>query len=1043
MSKRPSILRLSLIFLLGWIGCHGISNAAVEPNWPIIGFAPIISGVENTVDIQNAADGSNRLFLVRQNGIIRILKNGALLPTPLLDVSGKIALNGEQGEQGLLGLAFPPGFAQKKCFYVYYCRSGDGATVVSRFRMSTDPNVALPNSEEILLVTPKQETNHNGGQLAFGPDGLLYISIGDGGGAGDPDHNSQNLANRLGKILRIHVDQNSPGLPYGIPAANPFATSTTRRPEILCWGLRNPWRFSFDPLTGDLFIGDVGEQQREEINFLPFASFNAGTNFGWSVKEGTLDFVAQTGTVGSLRPPAFEYDHSLGSSVTGGYIYRGTNPRLQGLYLFGDFQTGRIWAMESPAAGGRVSLLKDTDYHPSTFGKDEAGEIYFADYYGSSVYRIDAPDTLPPPTIYPPTGTFTDSVSFYLSTNVPGAVVRYTTDGSAPDADSLIFNSNAIQSFDPLTVRAATFRADMNPSPPGEAIYQLRPNYVAIGGGNGFFNDYTTCFLSTSTSGTEIRYTINGSQPTATSPLYSAQTGVFIDHTLVLKAVAIKPGDGWQPSEVTSHNFNLFVTAPTLSAAYVDLYSPVQLVNQTPGTTIRYTTNRTLPTEQSPIWTGPLNVPEGTEINVLATKNGMNPATARLIVTKISAQKTRFEKSAANPDGQLYDIVRVNDSLTYAVSYGSLWKLEGGAWTRLYQSALAQHYVAVGLASDGKVAAAYSANTYGGIELFTPSGTQLQNWFMNYVTPSDLLPLPAGGFLVADSTSDKILKITGPNAITPLPPYDIPPTTGNFDLRAMTRDGNGRILVATDDARIRRIGPDNVLSPVAGGLTGWDDGPLSSARFQQAQEICCDQIGNIYVADVRNYTDGRIRKIRPDGTVTTLWGSVFQTGTSIVLAPDSFGPSNPVGLDVDQNGVLYIAGDSTITRAIQEDWDNDGIPDTTEVTLGAPFVVGIDDRLADADGDLFSNAAEWIAGTNALLSTSYPTERTQIQLKDGTVSLNLPCEPGMTNQLEYSDDLQNWKPMGAPSTSAFRSFAARFVVPQPTTQRFYRLKSTP
>lgn len=1035
----------ALVYLTCWLGCDAVVTASTEPNWPVVGFTSVASGLQDIVDIQNAADGSGRLFLVSQKGTIRILTNGALLPTPLLDITSRIT---SHGEQGLLGLAFPPNFATKNCFYIYYCRAGDGATVLSRFQMSPTPNVADGNSEAVLLVTPKPYSNHNGGQLAFGPDGLLYISTGDGGSSGDPHRNSQNLTNRLGKILRINVEGTSPGLPYAIPASNPFATSATNSREILCWGLRNPWRFSFDALTGDLFIGDVGEGQREEINFLPAASISAGANFGWSVKEGTLDYQPQSGITGALVPPAYQYSHSVGYSVTGGIIYRGGNPRLQGFYLFGDFANGKLFAMTHPVAGGQVMMLKDTPYAFSTFGTDEAGEIYFADYYGGSVYRMDALDTLPTPVISPAAGTYTGGVSFKISTDVPGAVVRYTTDGSVPNVTSPVFTAaNRIDKFDPFTLKAVTFRADLIRSPVGEAAYQLRPYEVQIGG-NRYLNDHTIIQLTETTPDTEIRYTLDGSDPTQTSSLYSDQTGILITHSLPIKAVAFKSGAGWLPSTVSLKYFNVSVAPATLSSMWSDLYEPVQLICNTPGAVFHYTTDGTTPTLLSPVWSAPKDLPSNTVIRVFAEKGQMDSSTATLTVIKISSQNTRFEKSPIVYLSNVTDVVKKDSSTFYAVGLNQIWKISDGISSVFHSGGFAQIFRSIALTSDGKLAVADSGTT-DVIQFLSPSNVASDRWEANPVSPFDIVPLPTGGFLMADSNSHRIQQITASGAVTLIAGNG---TTGSVDGPALQAGFNRPVGIARDPAgsiyvveqwgrRIRKIGTDNIVTTIAGSdESGWVDGPVATARFETPRALARDRIGNLYVSDEGSSLIGKIRKIRPDGTVTTLRGPIYQSGASIILSPDSLGLSFPKGLDVDENGTLYIAGNDTFIKATQEDWDNDGIPDTTEATLGAPFIVGVDDRLADADGDLFSNCAEWIAGKNALLAANVPTERTHIQLKDGTVSLNLPCEPGGTHQLEYSDDLQNWKPMGVPSTSAFRSFAARFTAPNLITQRFYRLR---
>lgn len=383
---------LLLTVLLAGCGGGGGGAPAAAPAPPpapptlSLSFTPVASGLAQPVAIAHAGDGSDRLFLVQQGGQVRILAGGSLLATPFIDIANRL-LNA--GEQGLLGLAFPPGYAQKGYFYLHYSRAGDGATVLSRFLVSADPNLALAASEEVLLLVPQPFANHNGGQLAFGPDGLLYLALGDGGSGGDPQGHGQNPASLLGKLLRLEVE--SGAIPYGIPADNPFAGSQTARPEIWALGLRNPWRFSFDRQSGDLFVADVGQSAWEEINHRSAGSAG-GANFGWNILEGEACF---SPAVGCVPPPAavapvVVYDHSLGCSVTGGHVYRGPqNPGLQGLYLYGDFCSGRIWGLRQQAGSWQNQLLADTDWLISSFGEDQAGRLYLADYGSGSVYRID------------------------------------------------------------------------------------------------------------------------------------------------------------------------------------------------------------------------------------------------------------------------------------------------------------------------------------------------------------------------------------------------------------------------------------------------------------------------------------------------------------------------------------------------------------------------------------------------------------------------------------------------------------------------------
>jgi len=338
------------------------------------------------VQIGHAGDGSGRLFLVEQAGRILILDNGAVLPTPFLDIRA-LVLSG--GERGMLSVAFPPGYPSKRYFYVDYTRVPDGATVVARYAVTADPNIADNESETVLLTVAQPFSNHNGGQLAFGPDGYLYIGMGDGGSGGDPQNNAQSPGSLLGKLLRLDVESGS--VPYDIPADNPFLGDPGFLEEIWALGLRNPWRFSFDRDTGDLYLADVGQNRVEEVDFLPSGS-GGGSNFGWSVMEGDLCFSDPFCTPDRFVLPVATYDHSQGCSVTGGYVYRGSSyPALQGLYFFGDFCSGRVWGLRRNGTSWEHVLLSDTVFSISTFGEDEAGDLYLADYGSGTVYRIVSP----------------------------------------------------------------------------------------------------------------------------------------------------------------------------------------------------------------------------------------------------------------------------------------------------------------------------------------------------------------------------------------------------------------------------------------------------------------------------------------------------------------------------------------------------------------------------------------------------------------------------------------------------------------------------
>ena len=378
-----AIRALGTMFLvLTFLACGGGGGDTAEtPSSfpPTISLTRIAGGFVQPVAITHAGDGSGRLFVAEQGGLIRILLSGVVAPVPFLDITGLVTPSG--GEQGLLGLAFPPGFNTRRTFYVNYTnRTGVGNTVIARYGLTADANRADPASRQELLNIVQPFANHNGGQLAFGPDGQLYIGTGDGGSGGDPLGNGQSIATLLGKLLRIDVLSGIS--PYAIPIGNPFGN------EIWAYGLRNPWRFSFDRLTGDLYLADVGQSLVEEVNFQP-AGLGAGANYGWNIMEGSRCFGSPACSNAGLTLPVAEYLHGNGDcSVTGGYVYRGSAAALKGIYFYGDFCSGRIWGLRRTATGFETALLIDTTFSISTFGEDEAGELYVADYGTGDIYRI-------------------------------------------------------------------------------------------------------------------------------------------------------------------------------------------------------------------------------------------------------------------------------------------------------------------------------------------------------------------------------------------------------------------------------------------------------------------------------------------------------------------------------------------------------------------------------------------------------------------------------------------------------------------------------
>lgn len=405
-------------------------NGIIFNAQPSLQFVQIHSGFNTSVDISNAGDGSNRLFIVEKAGIIKIIENGNVLATPFLNISGQV--NSTANERGLLGLEFHPDYSSNGFFFVNYTNLS-GTTTISRFKVSdADANIADASSQKIMIQISQPFNNHNAGDLKFSPiDNYLYIPMGDGGSGGDPGCRSQDSTLLLGKMLRIDVDQNIDTPPYyGIPATNPYISSPTVPDEVWAFGLRNPWKFSFDSKTGDMWIADVGQNAIEEVNFQPYTS-NGGENYGWAIMEG--DNCYDSDPINANCPnipscfspfytgPIFEYGHSFatgGYSITGGYVYRGCKyPELYGYYLVTDYVTENTWVVDS---NGTATQMIDTPNGVASYGENEAGELFIATLSGS-VYEVRE-------TTYPETLTLTAADS--------------PLDGDYQAAESIIIENN-------------------------------------------------------------------------------------------------------------------------------------------------------------------------------------------------------------------------------------------------------------------------------------------------------------------------------------------------------------------------------------------------------------------------------------------------------------------------------------------------------------------------------------------------------------------------------------------------------------------------
>lgn len=395
------LLSMRLLIAVGlavlvWEGTisGGVGQAA-PVTWPTVHLQLVANGLSSPVGITHADDNSGRLYVVQKGGTIQILQHGTLLAAPFLDIHTLVTTSGERGS---LGLAFPTGYASNGHFYIYYTDL-TGTIVIARYNVSANHNLADPSSGvTVLTIAHPTYDNHNGGQLAFGPDGFLYAGVGDGGSGGDPNNHGQSLGVLLAKILRIDVEGSGcvqdPPKPqnYCIPTSNPYGSTSGAGPEIWALGLRNPWKFSFDRQTGDQYIGDVGQNIEEEIDFQPAAS-PGGENYGWHIREGNLCYSPPTGCVNpsGYSAPVTVYDHLTigGCAVIGGYVYRGPNIFLdmQGVYFYGDYCAGKIYGLIN-SGGWQTQLLTTAPFAITAFGEDESGFIYVADYTNGAIYQL-------------------------------------------------------------------------------------------------------------------------------------------------------------------------------------------------------------------------------------------------------------------------------------------------------------------------------------------------------------------------------------------------------------------------------------------------------------------------------------------------------------------------------------------------------------------------------------------------------------------------------------------------------------------------------
>jgi hypothetical protein len=493
-------------------------RVAAQVDWPHLRFTQIATTARPT-SIADPGDGSGRLFVTDQSGRVLLVQSNSV--TPFLDIHDRVEYFAGS-EYGLLSVVFPPGFATNQYFYAYYDRF-DGASTVSRFFVtSTNFNLADPSTEQVVLsvpAAPSPQYTLSGGLLLFGPDGTLYVGMGDTGFTADSVNQAQNPQSLRGKILRLDVESSTNG--YRIPSNNPFVNNTNYLPEIWALGLRNPWRFSFDSATGDLYIGDVGQNESEEVDFKP-ATVPAGQNYGWPIREGLHLYAGPDFPGVPLVDPVWEYLHTgPPASITGGFVFRGPGAaRMTGLYFYADAYSGKIWGLKHDGTNWVNQQLAKMPYFLSTFGEDQVGRLYVADYVSGNIYFMDDDGAADPPTFYPPgTNSFTENIT--LDSISPNAIIRYTTNGLDPaGTDPGVASGGIVTISSGIALKARAFRADLLPSPVTQVSYSLKVARPTFFPGMGPVTNGQPIGVLCLTPGATIRYTLDGSDPTTSSQSY-------------------------------------------------------------------------------------------------------------------------------------------------------------------------------------------------------------------------------------------------------------------------------------------------------------------------------------------------------------------------------------------------------------------------------------------------------------------------------------------------------------------------------------------
>jgi glucose/arabinose dehydrogenase len=932
------------------------SQAAVD--WPTVSFELAVTNrFVSPSCIAHAGDGSSRLFVAEQAGVFWAIKDGAVVGAPFLDITNRVLTAG-----GVLGMAFSPGFTTNGRIYVCYVRQADSVVVVSRFvRSDTNASLIDAASEALVMSLGKSfnATNtsdkHDGGQLAFGPDGYLYVGAGTGTSDNYKNDYAQDPKSLKGKLLRIDVDGGASS--YSVPGSNPFASNTAYAPEIWALGVRNPQSLAFDAATGALYFGDAGYgyTDYQEINFQP-AGASGGANYGWRIMQGYTNRTVPTGftNFSALTAPVIAYNlddlsypYDCRTSVVGGCVNgESGEPRMHGIYFYGDLYNGLLWGLKFDGDRWRSLLLYRSTNFPTTriytrvIGADQSGRVFAADASRGNLYRLVDTHRVWTPAFQFSTGNVTSN-TVPVSCNTTNAEIHYTTNGADPTlSDPMVLSGSTILVTTARTNKLRAFRADLQPSDVVTAVYTNMVGTPVFSPAAGAFTNGTRISISTVTPGAVIWYTTNGTAPTNGSPVYTAP--IPFEHSLTLKAIGV--AGGYSNSPVASASYSQAAAATPVfspSAGPVSNRTALTITCATAGSTIYYTIDGSAPTTNSAIYSGAFLINGGTTVKAFSVANSYANSSVKSVSYQLVQTATPVFSVASGrvPYGTLVAITCATPgAILYVTTDGTTPTASSAVYT---QPLVVSNDITVGAfgvcpehLDSGPVGAAYYL-TQPESPVFTPAQGPLTNG------QPFTIQSPTLGALVRYTLDGSEPNINSPVLSSPF----LFTNALTVSARAFREQMDPSDVVSVYYGLLDYA--NTVVTTLAGSTNaGFVDGPGDRARFSAPLGICIDNSGYLYVADSGN---NAIRSISPSGQVSTVAGTGVAGATLGVVSNAQF--SGPTGVCRDTNGNLFVADSGNQNRICRI--GTNGIVDLVAFVRESYYGPGLGQIVADSDGNLY------------------------------------------------------------------------------------------